>query len=132
MLGLKVFGSRVVARATDRKTGKLDMNNIRQGIFVGFTGTEKNIWYIDDATKKPKIGSLVKFDKAHMMVPAQYAPIAAQALQRVGYNVNEIMNEKSSTSPLTIYLHSKTAKSPHQHNNKLSVPLDINPTAIKP
>ena len=133
--GLRIFGSRVYARTTEKRTGKLDMNNIRQGIFVGFTGTMKNVYYIDDLTKKTKIGSWIKFDEAHSTVPAQYAPMAAQALQRLGYNVNEIKEDIAHQNMhFTIKLHSKTAKAPHpmQHANQYTIPLDIAPTVLKP
>ena len=114
------------------------MNDIRHGIFIGYTGTEKNVWYIDDTTRRPKDGSWVKFDEAHFSVPAKDAPIAAQTLQRLGYPVKE---ERSSSTavcddetPIILYRHSPTAKSiiPSTDNNSYSLPLDIETTIIKP
>ena len=36
-----------------------------------------------------KIGQHVVFDEAHMTTPAGYAPLAAKALQCLGYYVHE-------------------------------------------
>ena len=36
-----------------------------------------------------KIGQHLVFNEVHMTVPARHAPLAAQALQRLGYYVNE-------------------------------------------
>lgn len=119
MTGIRIFGSRVVTHNTQQRSGKLDMNNINQGIFVGFTNTQKNVYYIDDTTRKVKIGSFVEFDEAHMSVPAQAAPLAAQALQRVGYYVKE--TEESQPLPsnpkINVHLHSSTARHPRQYKN---------------
>ena len=130
---LRIFGSRVVAQTPRSKTGKLDLNNVAEGIFVGFTGTDKNIWYIDDKTRKPKIGSWVDFDEAHFSVPTQFAPLAAQALQRVGYYVDED-DKPPVVSPIDVHLHSLTAKPIHLSTNGLyyDVPLDISPLVVLP
>ena len=32
--GLRIFGSRVVSQSTTRRTGKLDINHVRHGIFI--------------------------------------------------------------------------------------------------
>ena len=131
--GLKIFGSRVVTQSTVRKTGKLDVNNIRHGIFIGHTPTKKNVYYIDDDTRRPKIGSYVDFDEAHTTVPAQFAPIAAQALQRVGYSVRENLDKEENPiieiQPLT-----PTAKTlvPSTKSNEYKITLDIEPTLLKP
>ena len=132
--GLRIFGSRVVIRNTETKTGKLDMNHIRHGIFVGFTGTTKNVYYIDDKSRKLKIGSWIKFDEAHMTVPAQHAPLAAQALQRVGYHVHESDTSIDDDATLTVHLHSATAKpiQPSIKTNMYLLHLDINSTVLKP
>ena len=134
--GLRIFGSRVVTHNTQQRSGKLDMNNINQGIFVGFTNTQKNVYYIDDITRKVKIGSFVEFDEAHMSVPAQAAPLAAQALQRVGYYIKETEDTKplQGNPQLNVHLHSSTANHPRQYRNG-SVVITIDndtPIIVKP
>jgi deoxyuridine 5'-triphosphate nucleotidohydrolase len=84
----RIFGSRVYARKTGNKKAKLD-NHTSEGVFLAFTPTAKNVYYIDDATGTVKVGQHVLFDEAHMTVPAGRAPLAAQALQRLGYYVRE-------------------------------------------
>ena len=134
MSGIKIFGSRVVAHNTNKRTGKLDYNNVSKGIFLGFTGTQKNVYFIDDVTQKVKVGSFIDFDEAHMTVPTIKAPLAAQALQRVGYCVQEPkeIQETSDILVTTHLLHDK-AKPPKQHqHNQLILCLDGDPTVIKP
>ena len=85
---LRIFGSRIYARDTGQRKAKLD-HHTTEGIFVGFTATDRNVYYIDDATGSVRTGQHIIFDEAHMTVPARYAPLAAQALQRLGYHANE-------------------------------------------
>ena len=85
---VRVFGSRVYARATGEKKAKLDYHT-NQGIFLSFCATDSNIYYIDDESGSMRTGQHVLFDEAHMTVPAAKAPLAAQALQRLGYYVRE-------------------------------------------
>ena len=47
------------------------------------------VYYIDDSTGTIRTGQHVIFNEAHMTVPAQYAPLTAQALQHLGYHANE-------------------------------------------
>ena len=131
---LRVFGSRVVAQTPRSKTGKLDHNNITQGIFVGFTGTEKNVYFIDDKTKKMKIGSWIDFDEAHYSVPANFAPIAAQALQRVGYHAVEDDGATPFITQVIIHQQSRNAKVPSQSKDKqfYHLPLDIDSLIVPP
>lgn len=81
---LRIFGSRVYVRDTGLKKAKLDYHT-RTGIFLCFSATQKNIYYLDDATGKVKQGRHALFDEAHFTVPAAKAPLAAQTLQRLGY-----------------------------------------------
>jgi dUTPase len=85
----RIFGSKVVATLSTSTTSKKLDYDIATGTFLGFTGTTKNIWFRDDKTHKVKCGTWVTFDEAHMTVPAIQAPLAAQALQRVGYHREE-------------------------------------------
>ena len=101
---------------TQNRTGKLDLNNVSSGIFLGFTGTKKNVWFKDEHTGRVKVGSFIEFDEAHMSVPAQKAPLAAQALQRVGYYINEPENDTPVLlkDKLTVKLLTKSVKYPRQ------------------
>ena len=85
---LRIFGSCVYTRKPGKRPYKLD-NNSSQGIFVGYSATDKNIYYIDEKTGRVKSTAHAIFDEAHMSVPASKAPIAAQTLQRLGYHTRE-------------------------------------------
>ena len=85
---LRIFGSRVYAKKSGDRPAKLDQH-AAEGTFLCFSATDSNIYFIDDDTGRVKIGQHVVFDEAHMTVPAGHAPLAAQALQRLGYYVNE-------------------------------------------
>lgn len=47
---MRIFRDRVVVQTLRNWTEKLETNNVTNGIFVGFTRIDKNIWYIDDKT----------------------------------------------------------------------------------
>ena len=81
---LRIFGSRVRARRPGRRPAKLDSHS-DSGIFLSFGATDANVYFIDDASGTVKLGTHVIFDEAHMSVPARRAPLAAEALQRLGY-----------------------------------------------
>lgn len=81
---LRIFGSRVYVCDTGLKKVKLDYHT-RIGVFLCFSATQKNIYYLDDDTGKVKQGRHALFDEAHFTVPAAKAPLAAQTLQRLGY-----------------------------------------------
>ena len=85
---LRIFGSRVYARKPGLRPAKLDHNTCR-GIFLSHTATTGNVNFIDDDSGLMKMGTHVLFDEAHMTVPASKAPLAAQALQRLGYYSRE-------------------------------------------
>ena len=85
---LRIFGSRVFAWKTGNRPAKLD-NHASEGTFLTFTATDANVYYIDDKTGLVKMGQHVTFDEAHMTVPAGRAPLAAQALQCLGYFIKE-------------------------------------------
>jgi len=97
---VRVFGSRVYARSTGEKKAKLDYHT-NQGIFLTFCATDSNIYYIDDDSGSVHTGRQVLFDEDHMTVPAAIAPLAAQALQRLGYYVRESWIDASTMSEHT-------------------------------
>jgi hypothetical protein len=80
---LRIFGSKIYARKPRQRCFKLD-DNTAQGLFLGYTATDKNIIYIDKASQKIKIATHAIFDEAHMTVPDSKAPLEAQTLQCLG------------------------------------------------
>ena len=85
---LRIFGSRVFARKPGKRPAKAD-HHTNKGVFLSCTATSGNVNFIDDATGLIMNGTHVMFDEAHMTVPAAKAPLAAQALQRLGYYTRE-------------------------------------------
>ena len=77
---LRIFGCRVYVRKSEIKKIKLD-HHTSNGIFVGYTATTKNIYYINDNTYIVKDGCHSLFDEVHFTVPRDQAPLAAQSLQ---------------------------------------------------
>ena len=73
-----------VCKPGDKKA-KLD-DHTSNDIFVGYTSTIKNIYYIDNTTSVIKIGDHTLFDEAHFTSPRLKQPIAAQVLQTLGYS----------------------------------------------
>ena len=91
---LQIFGSFIYARKTGNQPAKLDYHTA-QGIFLTFTATGNNVYYLDYETGQVHIGQHVIFDEAHITVPAGYVPLVAEALQRLGYYVNESWTKES-------------------------------------
>ena len=113
---LRIFISRVYAKKTGRRPFKLD-KHAYEGIYLGTTSNDKNIYIKDDQTGRIKIGAHVYFDEAHMSSPAGKAPLAAQALQRLGYNqvkswTKEHPTLKRKNSQVSVELLTPTAKLP--------------------
>ena len=115
---IRVFGCHTSVKKPGKRDAKLD-NHSYTGRFLGFTATPKNINYIDDNTGTVKSGTHAIFDEAHMGTPAAKAPLAAQALQRLGYHQNEswVSEENKAqiskaNEPLLIQKLTSTAKTP--------------------
>jgi len=91
---LRIFGCRVFSRNPGKRPAKLDKHD-SQGVFLGYTATEKNIKYLDDISGLVKTTTHVYYDEASMTTHASKAPLAAQTLQRLGYGFKEhwIKNE---------------------------------------
>ena len=85
---IRIFGSKVYAKKAGNRPFKLD-NHAYEGIYLGSTSNEKNVYIRDTHSKKIKIGTHVYFDEAHFSTPTMKAPLAAQALQRLGYQQKE-------------------------------------------
>lgn len=111
---LCTFGSHVFLKDQGKRKAKLDYHYVA-GVFLGFTATTKNCYYIDDHTAGlVKIGTHTYFDEAHMTTRANRAPLTAEALQRLGYNAREhwitddIVNTSDSTISNTIQVQKLT------------------------
>ena len=63
---LRVWGCRVVVKQPDPRKAKLD-SIAREGVFLRYTATNKNIVYIDIETQQEKIGSNVRYDEANFI-----------------------------------------------------------------
>jgi len=85
---LRIFGSRVYAKKPGKAKTKLD-HHTSKGVFLRVTATSGNVNFIDAATGLIMTRTHVMFDEAHMTVPAAKAPLAAQALQQLGYYTRE-------------------------------------------
>ena len=125
---LKIFGSRVSAKRPGNRSYKLDDNSF-QGIFLGTTAKDTNCYIHDDKSKRVKIGTHANFDEAHMSIPASKAPLAAQALQRLGYHQKEslitaINNKESAGNTVQVQLLQQKAKLPRK-GTKESVGYDV-------
>ena len=88
LANLRIFGSRIYSKRPGRRPYKLDRHS-DTGIFLGYTATDKNVIYIDIDTGRTKTSTHVIFDEAHYTTDANKAPLAAQALQRLGYYVKD-------------------------------------------
>ena len=117
LTNIRVFGSKVTVRIPGGRDGKIT-DNTAEGRFLAYTGpTDKNIYFIDDDTGKVKDGTHAIFDEAHMTVPYQNAPIAAQALQRLGYVASELDDTtETTTKPVEFTLINANAKYPTTTN----------------
>ena len=121
---IRVFDCHTSVKQSGKRDAKLD-NHSYTGRFLGFIATPKNINYIDDNSGKVKLGTHAIFDEAHMATPASKASLAAQALQRLGYHMNESWvkdkNNKhhaDNTDPLLVQKISATTKVPERGSTK--------------
>jgi hypothetical protein len=60
---LKTFGSRVCVKRTGSRCSKLDHHDFT-GIFLGYTATDQNIFYLDTSSSVVKSCHYAVFDKA--------------------------------------------------------------------
>jgi deoxyuridine 5'-triphosphate nucleotidohydrolase len=138
----RIFGSRIYAKATGLRRRKLDHHS-RSGIFLRFTATPQNVTYLDEKSGLIKTGTHVIFDEAHMSTPASKAPLAAEALQRLGYSFREDWVTKarstSTSENLQVLKLSKSAQVPVRSSSDsigydlfadMEVPMDIKPSQL--
>jgi len=76
---LHAFGSRVIVRPPGGRSTKLDMRAY-QGIFLRYSGTDKNIIYYDIASGREKLAHHVAFDETHSTEPESYRPPMSHGL----------------------------------------------------
>ena len=77
---LRVFRSRFIVKEKDVRTGKLS-NNCVIGIFLRFTGTDRNTYYYDVKTHQTQEAQHVDFDKTYFH--EAHAPPYAQQLKNI-------------------------------------------------
>jgi dUTP pyrophosphatase len=92
---LRIFGCPVVTRLPGRRPAKLDPHTAT-GVFLGYTATENNIYFRDNATQQVKVATHVTFDEAGFILPRSMLSPTQRALQDAGYD--QLSNSKSSTS----------------------------------
>ena len=102
---LRVWGSRVHVKSKERNA-KLDSNNT-VGTFMTYSGTDKNIWALNNATRQPLLATHYTFDEAHMSTEESQVPPYAIALQRAGYRKTielppEALPEKITKLPMKL------------------------------
>lgn len=115
-----------VVRKPGLKPENLD-NHTSNRIFVAYSATTKNIYYIDDATLVVKNSVQALFDEAHFTAPWAKTPLAAHALHSLGYSVfrDEFSNGKfKSKHKLQLKLISSNATTPVR-NTTSSIGYDI-------
>jgi deoxyuridine 5'-triphosphate nucleotidohydrolase len=96
---LRIFGSRVVSRLPGRRPAKLD-SHTAGGVFLGFTETNRNIYYRDNESRRIKIATHVTFDEAGYTVPhSQLTPIQ-RTLQCCGHEQVEKVAGEPLLEPL--------------------------------
>ena len=94
---------------------------------MAYSGTEKNIWALNDATQRPLLATHYTFDEAHMSTTTGDIPPYALALQRTGYrNTLDLPEtaEPQSFDELPIKIINKDASLPTRSTSE-SAGLDI-------
>ena len=78
---MRMFGARVCTKRSHKRRAKLDKNDFK-GIFLGYTATDQNIWYIDLVSGAVKVAHHATFDEAWYLQPSR--PPGAQLLYDLG------------------------------------------------
>ena len=78
---LKLFGTRVCIKRVGNHCSKLD-RHVFTGIFLGYTSTDRNIWYLDIDSGLPKTCHHAVFDKTWYLQDSR--PPAAELLYQLG------------------------------------------------
>ena len=120
LTNLRTFGCRIFTKKPGKRPAKLD-HHTSNGIFLGYTSTMKNVYYIDDKTNVVKIGCHAIFDEVHFTVPRNKTPMAAQTLQCLGYKrSNDTFNKGRFTNDnlIDVKITDKTGIAPKLHSNQ--------------
>ena len=88
-----MFGCPITVRLPGKRPAKLD-THATKGIFLGFTATENNVYYLDSRSKKIKIATHVTFDEAGFTLPDVSQTILQKRLQ-------EDIKQLANATPLT-------------------------------
>ena len=84
LTNLRTFGCCIFAKKLGKQPTKLDHHTLN-AIFLGYTATTKNVYFIDDETRSVKTGVHCIFDESHFTVPKDKVPMAVHTLQCLGY-----------------------------------------------
>lgn len=124
MSRIRLFGSRVAAREPGKRAAKLD-RHVFHGIFLGYTGTDKNIKYWDSDSGRLKTAKHAIFDEAHYSQP--HRPPGPQLLYDLG--LEEESTTPTSTGPVQVEL----APAPPLHKDapKLSTAAILHPLPLR-
>ena len=96
---LRVFGSLITARIPGARPAKLDRHTF-DGIFLGYSGSDKNVLYIDIHSGRIKIGSSFTFDEAHFT--SSKRPPGPQFLFDLGLHQSTILEPHTEPVSTTI------------------------------
>jgi hypothetical protein len=96
---LRVFGSLITARIPGARPAKLDRHTY-DGIFLGYSGSDKNVLYIDIHSGRIKIGSSFTFDEAHFT--SSKRPPGPQFLFDLGLHQSTILEPHTEQLSTTI------------------------------
>lgn len=114
---LKVFGCPVVIKNPGRRPTKLDMNT-SAGRFLGYTATDRNVYYLDTTTRRLKIATHCVFDEAGMTLPpAEHTP-AIKALQQAGWTGDHTPHPQEEIPAASPH------DTPEQHTSDKDIPPD--------
>ena len=98
---LRVFGSHVTVKQPRVRRTKLDEDHTTTGIFLGFTATNRNIWFEDSTTGELKNARHVIFDEAHYS--ADNRPPYAKKLMELAEE--HLSNPTISSPPPSLPVH---------------------------
>lgn len=100
---LRVFGCHIYIRPPGRRPSKLDRHAIK-GIFLGYTATLKQIYYLECNTNKVKIASHARFDEGMNDLPFDKLPPFAIHIRHALGHVSPADTEEIATpSDLDIF-----------------------------
>ncbi len=113
---LRVFGCPIIVKLPGKRPAKLDLHTCN-GIFLGYTATDKNIYYRDTQTHRIKITTHCTFDEAAMTIPTKDKSPSAHALHQVGITEHapqeiEVDTSNTPTQVAQIKLQTQHAKLP--------------------